>query len=107
MSLHVFYKHNVYKHNEAEISKELSTFLRQYSCNSVTITNHQRNLRALATEQYKISNNLSPLFMRDMMTDICAPYNMRSTTKVEKDDNGNLQCTNKSNYEIPGIKTVS
>ena len=32
---------------------------------------------------------------------------MRSTPKVEKDDNSNFQCTNKINYEIPGIKTVS
>ena len=72
-----------------------------------TVTIHQSNLRALATEMYKVSNDLLPLFMRDMMTEICAPYNMRSTTKVEKDDNGNFQYTKISNYEIPGIKTVS
>ena len=41
------------------------------------------------------------------MTQICATYNTRSTTKVEKDDNGNFQCIKKSNSEIPGIKTVS
>ena len=56
---------------------------------------------------YNISNDLSPLFIRDMVTKIDAPYNMRSTTKVEKYDNGNLQFTKKSNYEISNVNTVS
>ena len=56
---------------------------------------------------YKISNNLSPLFMRDMMTEICVPYNMRSTTKIEEEESGSSRCTKKCKYEIPGIKTVS
>ena len=42
-----------------------------------------------------------------MMTEICVPYNTRSTTKVEEDHNGSLQCTKRSNYEIPSTKTVS
>ena len=53
-----------------------------------TVTIHQRNLRILAIEKYKISNDLSPLFMKDMMTEICVSYNTRSTTKVEIDDPG-------------------
>ena len=56
---------------------------------------------------YKISNNISPLFMRDIMTEICVPYNTRSTTKVEKDGSGSFRCTKKSNYDIPSTKTVS
>ena len=46
------------------------------------VTIHQRNLRALAIEMCKMSNDLSPPFMKDMMTKICIPYNTRSTTKV-------------------------
>ena len=72
-----------------------------------TVTIHKRNLRKLAIEMYKISNNLSPLFTREMMTEICVLYNTRSTTKVEEDHSGNLQCTKRSNYEIPSTKTVS
>ena len=47
------------------------------------------------------------VFTRKMMTEICVPYNTRSTTKVEEDHSGNLQCTKRSNYEIPSTKTVS
>lgn len=52
---------------------------------------------------YKIPNNL---FTREMMTEICVPYNT-ATTKVEEDHTGNLQCTKRSKYEIPSTKTVS
>ena len=72
-----------------------------------TVTIHKRNLRKLAIEMYKISNNLSPLFTRELMTEICVPYNTRSTTKVEIDDSGSFQCTKRSNYEVPSTKTVS
>ena len=72
-----------------------------------TVTIHKRNLRKLAIEMYKISNNLSPLFTRELMTEICVPYNTRSTTKVEIDDSGSFQCTKRSNYKIPSTKTVS
>ena len=41
-----------------------------------TIPVHKRNLRTLTIQMYKISYNLSPLFMRDMMTEICLPYNI-------------------------------
>ena len=61
-----------------------------------TVTIHQRNLRVLAIQMYKILNDLSPLFMEDLMTEICIPYNTRSTTKVEKDDYGNYRCMKKS-----------
>ena len=41
---------------------------------------------------YKISNDLSPPFMKDMMTEVCIPYNARSTIKAEKGDDGNYKC---------------
>ena len=56
---------------------------------------------------YKISNDLSPLFVKDMMTEISALYNTRSTTKDEKDDDGNNRCLKKSHFNLPAIKTVS
>ena len=56
---------------------------------------------------YKISNDLSPLFMKDIMTEICVPYNTRATIKVEIDDDGNYRCLKKSNFNLPAIKTLS
>ena len=38
-----------------------------------TVTIHKLSLRKLAIEMYKISNNLSPLFTREMMTEIYVP----------------------------------
>ena len=70
-------------------------------------TIHQQNLRVLAIEMYKISNNLSPVFMRNMMTECHIPYNTQSMVKFEKDANGSLKCTKKSNFKLPSIKTVS
>ena len=37
---------------------------------------------------YKISNDRLPLFMKDMMTEICFPNNTRSTAKFEKENDG-------------------
>ena len=48
-----------------------------------TFTVHKRNLRSLAIKIYKTLNNLSPIFTRVLMTQICVPYNTTSTTKVE------------------------
>ena len=55
-----------------------------------TLTIHKRSLRKLAIEMYKISNNLSPPFTRELITEIFFPYNMRSTTKVEENGNGSF-----------------
>ena len=49
---------------------------------------------------YKISNDLSPPFMKDMMTEICIPYNTRSTTKVENDDKGNYSCFKTTSFQL-------
>ena len=62
-----------------------------------TFTIHKRNLRKLAIEMYGLSNNLSPLFTRETLTEIGVPYNTKSTTKVEEDDSGSFLCTKRSN----------
>ena len=72
-----------------------------------TVTIHKRNLRALEIEMYKISNNLCPMFMKDLVTDLSIPYNTRSTTKVEIDSNGKCENSKKSNFLKPNINTVS
>ena len=38
---------------------------------------HERNLQRLATEIYKVKNNLTPEFMKDIFTDMKHPYNLR------------------------------
>ena len=70
-----------------------------------TIPVHKRNLRTLAIEMYKISNNLSPLFIRNMMTEICVPYNTRSTTKIEEDESGSSRCTKNvtMRFQVPKL----
>ena len=72
-----------------------------------TVTIHQRNLRSLAIEMYKITNNLCPAFIKGMMTEILVPYNTRSTTQVTEGINSGVQYNDKSNYKIPETKTVS
>ena len=44
--------------------------------NSVSI--HHRNLQALATEMFKISNNLSPDIVKEIFQKRMVPYNLRS-----------------------------
>ena len=43
--------------------------------NSFTI--HERNLQKLVTEIYKVKNNLSPPFMKEIFPDSVNPYNLR------------------------------
>ena len=42
-----------------------------------SFTIHERNLQRLATEIYKIINNLSPTFMNELFNDSLNPYDMR------------------------------
>ena len=44
--------------------------------NSFTI--HERNLQKLATEMFKVKNNLSPTFMKTIFTLSKNPYNLRT-----------------------------
>ena len=39
---------------------------------------HQRNLQKLATEMYKVKNNLSPTLMKDIFPERAIPYNLRN-----------------------------
>ena len=56
---------------------------------------------------YKISNNLSPIFIKDIVAESRIPCNTRSTVKVEKESNGDLKCTKKSDFELLVIETFS
>ena len=59
--------------------------------NSVSI--HDRNLQRLATEIFKVKNNLSPKFMSDIFSESTNPHNLRSkatlkTSNVKSVHNG-------------------
>ena len=70
-----------------------------------SVTIHQRNLRALAIEMYKVSNKLSPPFMSDLFIEKNVPYNTRSNVHIDtKDDK--THCTKKSNFRTPKPKTT-
>ena len=53
-------------------------------------TIHHRNLQKLATEMYKIENNLSPSIMKTTFPERSIPYNLR----------------NKNNFKSPSVHTV-
>ena len=44
--------------------------------NSVSI--HRKNVQALATEMYKVSNNMSPTILNDVFASRATPYNLRN-----------------------------
>ena len=50
-----------------------------------TVTIHHRNLQKLATEMYKIQNNLSPKFMKEIFQEQIPSYSLRT------EKNGNLE----------------
>ena len=102
--------HRIYKLHERALRIAYNDHFSDFSDllikdNAVTI--HQRNLRSLAIEMYKITNNLCPAFIKDLMTEISVPCNSRSTTQVTEDINGGVKYNEKSNYMIPETKTVS
>ena len=43
-----------------------------------TVTIHHRNLQKLVTEMYKVKNNLSPMIMKNIFTEIPNTYNLRN-----------------------------
>ena len=70
-----------------------------------SVTIHQRNLRSLAIEMYKVSNKLSPPFMSDLFTEKNIPYNTRSNVHIDtKDDK--IHCTKKLNFRTRKPKTT-
>ena len=52
---------------------------------------HHRNLQKLATEMFKVKNNLSPIFMKSVFPDTSNPYNLR----------------NKPEFKTSNVRTVS
>ena len=59
---------------------------------------HQKSLRVVAVEMCKISHNMLPIFMEELVTYIDTKYHTRSRYKVELDDNCNATCSKKLNY---------
>ena len=55
-----------------------------------SVTIHQRNLKVLATEMYKISHGISPKFMHELVEEIDTKYHTRSRYDVELDDDGSV-----------------
>ena len=56
-----------------------------------SFTIHHRNLQKLATEMFKVKNNLSPIFMKSVFTDTSNSYNLR----------------NKPEFKTCNVRTVS
>ena len=56
-----------------------------------SVTIHQRNLKVLATEMYKISRGTSPRFMQDLVEDFDTKYHTWSRNCVELDEDGNVK----------------
>ena len=56
-----------------------------------SFTIHHRNLQKLATEMFKVKNNLSPIFMKSVFPDKSNPYNLR----------------NKHEFKTSNVRTVS
>ena len=71
------------------------------------VTIHQRNLRVLVIEMYKIANGLSPNFMVDLMTNLGNQSSTRSNSNVTIYEKENITCCNKSNIQLPRVKTVT
>ena len=46
-----------------------------------SFTIHHRNLQKLATEMFKVKNNLSPVFMKHVFPDSTNPYNIRNASE--------------------------
>ena len=72
-----------------------------------TCTIHQRNLKVLALEMYKIAHEKSPSFMKDLVEEIDRNYHTRSSYEVEIDENGNVKkCSKKSNYCLQNVNII-
>ena len=51
-----------------------------------SVTIHQRNLQWLATEMYKVKNNLSPLPMQELFKTKVLHYDLRNKSSWESDN---------------------
>ena len=71
---------------------------------------HQRNLRCLATEMFKIKNKLSPPFICDLVNELDesnVPHHTRSHYNITETEDGNLKVEKKSVMKVPSIKKVN
>ena len=48
-----------------------------------SFTIHHRNVQKLATEMFKIKNNLSPTFMKELLPESTNPYNLRNAPEFD------------------------
>ena len=72
-----------------------------------SVTIHERNLRALVIEMYKIDHKISPSFIRELVVKEDSAYNTRATTNVVLDTNNRAEISKKSSYKVPKINPVS
>ena len=70
--------------------------------NSVTI--HHRNLRKLATEMYKLKNNLSPKLLKSIISESNNPYDLRSENPFQT-NNIRTVCYGTETISFRGPKT--
>ena len=65
-------------------------------------------VHSFAVKMYKISNNLPPEFIKELMVELDTPYQTRSGYKIDLDQDGNVkECSKKSNYRIGQVKTTT
>ena len=60
------------------VYKEPTLTFEELLCKDNSFTIHHRNLRKLATEMYKIKNDLSPTLMKFIFPDRAISYNLRN-----------------------------
>ena len=72
-----------------------------------SVTIHNRNLRALVIEMYKIHHKISPSFIRELVVEEDPAYNTRSTTNVVLDANNMADISKKNSYKAPEINNIS
>ena len=67
-----------------------------------SVSIHQRNLQILATEIYKVRNDLGPEIMKDIFLFVQKPYNLRNDLTLQKRRNCTVyfEIESKSSLEI-------
>ena len=71
--------------------------------NDFSATIHQKNLRCLVTEMFKIRNKLAPLFISDLIQESTSRYNTRSHSIVTECENGQT-IEEKNIMSVPKVK---
>ena len=68
------------------VYKDVNLSFQQLLDNDGSVTIHQRNLQKLATEMYKLKNNLSPVVMKSILPECKNPYKLRSENPFQTDN---------------------